>query len=323
MTTTIEKNTLENVDLLQIEYFSDLPVSKSDIVVVEHSDPIVIMLRKFLINIGFKNIYVCRKPSDGLKIFSDFINNEINVPIIIDDNTSAGNIKDIVREIFEIQPRANIIITTAKDKSSSQIIELSDMGVISILHKPINFEILEKSLVNLEKNNITKEMTTEIFFETLLSPYNQISFNRIQDILQKDSSLTESLVKKAIDDRILIFDKEIVEATCKQCGSSNIAYISECPECKGINFNQQILLEHYSCGEVYPKEVGQTICPKCNKEIGKAGTDYVESTNYYVCNGCNDKFPKPNSKFVCLKCNNFFIESAVIWKKNKFYHINK
>ena len=74
----IAKNNPENIDLLQIEYFSDLLISKKDVVVIEPSNPIAISMRKFLTNLGFENIYVCKDPNEGIKIFTDFIRNEIS-----------------------------------------------------------------------------------------------------------------------------------------------------------------------------------------------------------------------------------------------------
>jgi phage FluMu protein Com len=98
-------------------------------------------------------------------------------------------------------------------------------------------------------------------------------------------------------------------------------YSVKCPSCKQINIKQEILIEHYSCGEVYPKETGSDTCPKCNKHIGSVGKDYLESTDYYVCKSCNDKFPRPFYELICLECGNVFVESTIKWKKDTLYRI--
>ena len=77
----IEKNNLENIDLLQIEYFSDLSVSKKDIVVIESVNPLAITIRKFLVRLGFENICVCKEVNEGIKIFTHFIGNDMNKDI--------------------------------------------------------------------------------------------------------------------------------------------------------------------------------------------------------------------------------------------------
>ena len=131
------------------------------------------------------------------------------------------------------------------------------------------------------------------------------------------------MVKKSKEARHINFETEILEAACNQCNSTNITYVAECPNCKGINFKQQNLVEHYRCGEVFPKEPNNNICPKCNRDIGSVGTDYREFTDFYVCNSCNDRFPKPLSRFNCLDCNNFFIDKLANWKKGKKYKVEK
>lgn len=321
---TLEKNKLDNIDLLQIEYLSDLPVSKTDVIVVESSNPVAITIRKFLTRLGFENIHICQGLDDGVKIFSDFLNKEINVPFIIDDSVSDKNLKNSVKEIFELQPSANIIITTAKEKTDIQLIDLFNLGVVSIIHKPINFDDFKKSLlcISNEKNN-TQETSLDERLRILFLSYNKISLKKIQDYLGVSLSEAESVIQKPIENRILIQDQEILEATCNQCGSSNLSCISECPQCKGVNFRQLNLIEHYRCGEVYPKESNYTVCPKCNKEIGSVGRDYREFPDYHVCSHCNDKFPKPLTKFACLMCGNFFIEKLTMWKKTKLYRIQK
>jgi len=316
----IEKNNLENIDLLQIEYFSDLDISKKDIIVIEPSEPIAITIRKFLTNLGFENIYICKDPNEGIKIFADFVGNEISVPIIIDDNLSKQNIKDIVKEILEIQPSANIVIITTKEKTDSHITDLFDIGISSIIQKPLNVLELEKALLGIldKKDTSHKER-----FNVLLSSSSIISENRMKNITNTDQPEIEMWLKNTKENQDIILDREILEATCNQCKSPNIIYSSKCPSCKQINIKQEILVEHYSCGEVYVKKIDSNICPKCNKSIGLVGKDYRENTDYYVCKSCNDKFPRPFFELICLKCGNVFVESTIEWQKDTLYRVKK
>ena len=319
---SIEKNKLENIDLMQIEYFSDLPISKTEVIVMEYSNPMAITIRKFLTSVGFEDVYICKEIKDGIRIFSDFINKDESVPIIIDDNISYENIKRIVNEVFEIQPNAKIIIITAKEKNDIQITELLSAGISSVIQKPLSLQSF-KNVVSyiFENNDQDQGIMAEQSFEFIRTASERISQNKIQDILKTSNIETESLIKKSSESRNIILETEILEAACNQCNSTNITYTAECPNCKGINFKQQNLIEHYYCGEVFPKEPNITTCPKCNKEIGSVGTDYREFSDYYVCNSCNDRFPKPLSRFNCLDCNNFFIEKLAVWKKSKIYRV--
>ena len=117
MATPIEQNKQENIDLLQIEYFTDLPISKKEIVVIEPNNAIAISIRKFLIDLGYKEIHICKEVKEGIKLFYHFIGIDVNIPMIIDDSGSNRNIKNTIEEVLEIQPNAKIIVTTTKQKN--------------------------------------------------------------------------------------------------------------------------------------------------------------------------------------------------------------
>lgn len=319
----IKRNEIDNIDLKQIEYFSDLSISKDTIIVTESSNTIAITIRKFLEEVGFMNIHVCNEITNAVKIFSEFINNDISVPMII-DYESSKNIQHHVGEILEIQPSANIIIITTKEKSDPKITKFLDMGISSIICKPLNLEDIKKSLsYTIEENNINQEGKIMKSLELLINSHDQISANKIKDIFKVEQSEIENIINSSIMSRKITLNKEVLEAACNQCNSTNINYTSECPQCKGINFKQQGLIEHYNCGEVYPKEGNYTICPKCNKQIGNVGKDYKEFLEYYTCFSCNERFPRPLSKFTCFECGNMFIETLASWKKSKIYKIQK
>lgn len=318
----LEKNRIDNLDLKQMEYFSNLPVSKNTIIVTESNSAIAITIRKFLTSLGFQNIYVCKEISEAIKIFSQFINNEISVPIII-DYESNKNIGQSVNEILEIQPGAEIIVITTKEKSDGEISGLVDRGISSIISKPLNIKDIKISLSHILEDNNNQEIKIVKNFEWLMNSHNQISMNKIKDIFKVEQSKIESMIKNSIENGKIILNKEVLEAACNQCNSTNVSYTSECPQCKGINFKQQGLIEHYNCGEVYPKEGNYNICPKCNKQIGAVGKDYREFLEYYICSSCNERFPKPLLKFICLECGNMFIETLASWKKSKVFKIQK
>lgn len=319
----VERNSADDTDLKQIEYFSNLPVSKNTIIVTESSNTIAITIRKFLASLGFENIYVCKETSEAIKIFSEFINNDTSVPIII-DYESDKNIEDHVSEILKIQPSAKIIIITTKEKSDHRISKLIDMGISSIIYKPLNMEDVKRSLSNIfEQNNGSQETKIIENFELLINSHNQISMNKIKDIFKEKQFKIESMMKNLIENKKIMLNKEILEAACNQCNSTNISYTIECPQCKGINFKQQGLIEHYNCGEVYPKEGNYNTCPKCNKQIGMVGKDYREFLEFYTCSSCNERFSKPLSKFICFECGNMFIETLASWKKSNTFKIQK
>ena len=326
MATPIEQNRERNIDLLQIEYFSDLPVSKNEIVVIEPNNSIAINIRKFLSEIGFKKIHICKEFKEGIEIFYHFIGNDVNIPLIVDSG-SDKNIKSTIKEILEIQPSAMVIVTTTKEKTNSQIIKLIDLGIASVIQKPILFEEFKKSFIHLFENNNQQELKKieeqKIEPELKLFSTSQISYNKFKDILKLNQNDAESKIKELIEQRKITIDKEVLEAACNRCDSTNITYLSECPSCHGIDFEQKALIECYNCGKIYPKQAEMKICPECNKELGSPGTGYREISESYVCSSCNDRFPKPTSKFVCLDCNHDFIDTLATWKKSRIYKIQR
>ena len=325
MATPIERNKEENVDLLQIEHFSDLPISKSEIIVIESNNSTAITIRKFLLEIGFEEIHICKETKEGMEVFYDYIGNDVNVPLIIDIERDK-NIKTTIKEILETQPNSMIQIVTTKEKTNSEIAKLIDLGISSVIQKPVLFEEFKKSFSYLFENKevkIEKPIEKKVDPKPNLFSSNQMTDNKFKDIFKLNQSEVETRIKDLTVQGKIIPDKEVLEAACNQCGSTNITYLSECPNCRGINFEQKKLIECYSCGKVYPKESETRTCRECNQELGLPGIGYRETPELYICASCNDRFPKPASKFICLDCNHNFTETLAVWKKSKIYKIQK
>ena len=326
MTTPIERNREENIDLLQIEYFSDLPISKKEIVIIEPNNSTAITMRKFLLEIGFEEIHICKETKEGMEIFYDYISNDVNVPLIIDIGTNK-NIKTTIKEILEIQPSAMILVVTAKERTDAEIVKLLDMGISSIIQKPVLFEEFKKSFSylfeNKEEIKIKKQVEKKEEIKSELFSTNQMTDNKFKDLLKLNQLDAETKIKDLIVQRKVIPEKEVLEAACNLCGSTNITYVAECPSCHGIDFEQKKLIECYSCGKVYPKESETRKCTECNRDLGSPGIGYRETSELYICSSCNDRFPKPASKFICLDCNHNFTATLAVWKKSRVYKIQK
>ena len=321
----IEKNKRENIDLQQIEQFSDLTVSEKDIVVVEPNSTVAITIRKFLTEIGFENIQICKEAKEGIQIFTHFISDENNVPIIIDSNSNK-NIKKTIKEVLEIQPNANVMISTAREKTDAKILGLFDAGISSVLWKPFVFEDFRKSFSHIEtepEEAIDKKRDAKTELESALLSHKQITDNQFRDIYKIEKSEADEIIKNAINDKKITMDRDVSEAACNQCNSTNITYTSECPQCNGINFQQKDLIEHYECGAIYPKESNFKTCDKCNKDIGSAGIEYREFAGHHICSSCNSRFDRPRFKFACFECGNSFIDVLASWKKSKIYKIHR
>ena len=341
MALPIEKGNEENIDLIQMEYFSDVPISDKEVVVIESNNSIGITIRKFLSDLGFENIYICKEVKKGLETFYHFLGDDLNVPIII-DTSSDKYIEKTTNEILQVQPSAKIIITTTKESNDSQIAKLVDLGITSIIQKPIEFEHVKKafSFLQLEKqppkedpiSEKEEKKSTENYdkrkqIDEFLLSFKEITESKLKNILENVLKISQpelqSKIRELKEQGKLIEQKEILEAVCNRCNSSNITYSSECPKCGGINFSQVELIEHYSCGKIYPKGNNSNNCPECGKEMGMPGTDYREIPESYVCSSCSEKFPQPHSKFTCFDCENEFLSTLVKRVKTKVYKIQK
>ncbi|MGH1569207.1 MAG: hypothetical protein ACRBBZ_08555 [Nitrosopumilus sp.] len=315
----IDKKKQDSINLEQIRSFGEYDISEDTIIVVANSKPIIINISNILESLDFKNIHICKEVNEGIDLFSRFLNKDMSVQIII-DHESNKNIRKAIKEILEIQSGARILIMTSKEKSDPQITKLIDYGIAGIIRKPfVLADFKEYLLYKVEKSENNQVTNTEKNSELIPSTFVQISLNKINDIFKIDETKIDAMIKN----RQVIVDKEIQEAACNRCNSTNITYTSKCPTCKGINFRQQNLIEHYNCGEVYPKEGNYNTCPKCNKQIGLVGTNYREFSEYYVCSSCNDTFPRPLNEFACLGCGNIFIEKLASWKKSMNYKIQR
>ena len=134
------------------------------------------------------------------------------------------------------------------------------------------------------------------------------------------SSINDQLKNLEVHGKVISLET-INELACNQCNSVRISQVAKCPQCKAIKFRQQNLVEHYKCGEVFPKPSKLDKCPKCNKNLGSIGTDYGELDNFYVCSVCNDKFPEPAYGFECRNCENKFEKHQANWIQSMNYKI--
>jgi predicted RNA-binding Zn-ribbon protein involved in translation (DUF1610 family) len=105
------------------------------------------------------------------------------------------------------------------------------------------------------------------------------------------------------------FSKEL---GCPKDGSINLSFKRHCPNCDSINISKKELIEHMACGYIGPEsDYKNGKCPKCGRETGKLGVDYIKHGMQYVCQNCNNFFQDPVDKVVCFKDKySFPIEDA-------------
>jgi len=320
----IEAKLIESKDNIQIQYLQDYTYTKNEVIIIDNT-PLVLSLQKYLVKVGFQNTYLCKTVEEGLEIFTKFVKGGKLIPIILNDSIDK-NIRGVVEGLLDIDSGANIIVETASEKSESIIKDLFNLGIFALINKPIRFKDVEELAKILEsehsvnKNEIA-DLENKINF--VFQNTKRISVKHVSEVVNKEITTMEEYFKNLeIQGKVMSLGI-INELACKQCDSVRISQVAKCPQCKAMKFKQQNLVEHYKCGEVYPKPSELDKCPKCNKKIGNLGKDYGELDNYYICSACNDKFPEPEYEFECKNCENKFEKHQATWIKNMNYKIIK
>ena len=320
----IEAKLIESKDNLQIQYLQDYTYTKNEVIIIDNT-PLVQSLQKYLVKVGFQNIYLCKTVEEGEGIFAKFVKRGKLIPIILNDSIDK-NIKGVVEELLDIDSSANIIVETASDKSESSIKDLFNLGIFALINKPIRFNDVEELAKILEsEHSVNKNEIADLENKINFTFQNtkRISVKHVSEVVNKEITTMEEYFKNLEIQGKAMSLGTINELACKQCNSVRISQVAKCPQCKAIEFKQQNLVEHYKCGEVYPKPSELDKCPKCNRKIGNLGKDYGELDNYYVCFTCNDKFPEPEYEFECRNCENKFEKHQATWIKNMNYKITK
>ena len=323
-TGVVEQLKKESIDVAQLNVLEDNIFSTDSILVVEDSVSISSTIQKYLSNLGFKEIHLAANGKDGLAYYENLLKEEQKiVSVILDDSLEDLQAKKMVSGLFEIYPRATIILLSALEKSDKKIVELLNMGIYDYVQKPLNFDRIEEVIKKIKKEkNIADTAAQPDVKEKIISLLTGklLSNNCISDMLK----IEKNIVKKNIQElEALNIIKNVGmsnEPICNRCSSSDLTSIFSCPACGNKTFSKKTLIEHHECGNVeLAKNYLDGKCPKCNKELKILGVDYQRLENYYVCNNCGDKFPTLIHNLECTSCNNRFEVNHANWIESRIY----
>ena len=246
----IEAKLVESKDNLQIQYLQDYTYSKNEIIIIDNT-PLVITLQKDLVKLGFQNIYICKTAKEGIEVFTKLVKIGKLIPIILNDSVDK-NIKDVIRDLLNVNSGANIVVETASDKSEQIIKDLFNLGVFSLISKPIRFDDVKELVKTESEHKISKDdmMDIQNKIEIAFGNSKRISAKHVSEIVNKDMSFTDEQLKDFEVHGKVISLGTINELACNQCNSVRINQVAKCPQCKAVEFRQQNLVEHYKCGEV-------------------------------------------------------------------------
>ena len=313
--------------------------SKDDILIVEDSPAISMLLKSYLEKLGFTHIHTCDTGSAAIATFNDLVSQKKQPLVLLDFMLPDMDARSILTQMLEVQPNARVILETATEKDDEGIKELIRLGVYQYIEKPIRFENLktiietierEQSFFENESEQIESQKQSEKDAEEKISEHidfilksaNQISINKINEILGVSNDSVTFYLKKLEEEGKIIQLGEKKEIACNQCDSIRTSQIFYCPNCKSSNFKLGKLIEHYDCGNITEEKTYENdTCPNCNKEIKALGVDYRVMNNHYICNNCDEFFPEISTDYICLKCENKFKLEEARWKSSVNYKV--
>lgn len=283
-------------------------LEERDVLIIEDSPAVGILLKEFLNKLGLKKIHYCQNGKTGIESFQE-ITESGKVPLVfLDYNLPDMTGYSILSQMISMRPDVKVIIETAREKTEDQIKDVIAQGAYQYLGKPIRLEKL-REIIDTLKAEETQTIDGDIdnLLEKLVSSSTQLSLLRILQYLDKTESEILPHLKRLTTDKKIIQIEDIKEVACPRCSSVRVAQIFHCPKCKGSNFKQDKIIEHYKCGNVSSAlSYVDDKCPKCHEIIKVFGVDYRVQDNLYTCNDCGEIFSEILTNYLCLRCNDKF-----------------
>lgn len=313
--------------------------TKDDVLIVEDSPAIGMLLKNYLEKLGYSKIHTCTNGSTAIETFKELANQDRHPIVLLDYMLPDMDARSILTQLLAIQPNARVVMETATEKDDEGIKELIRLGVYQYLEKPVRFENLQSIFETIEKEQSffeneseqiktlnqekreDKKKTHELI-DLILRSSKQISLNLLEQMIGFSDDSVTSYLKELEDNRKIIQIGDKKELGCNQCDSVKITQTFYCPSCKSSNFKLGKLIEHYDCGNISEENTYvDDKCPSCNKLIRALGVDYRVMQNHYICNNCKGFFSDISSDYLCLKCENKFKLEEGRWKTSKNFKV--
>ena len=295
-------------------------LEEKDVLIIEDSPAVGILLREFLNKLGLKKIHHCQNGKTGIESFKELVESGKMPLVFLDYNLPDMTAYSIMSQMLTLRPDVKVIIETAREKSEESIKDVIAQGAYQYLPKPIRLDKLKEIIDTLKMEETQADADIDDSLQKLVSNSTQISLLRIQQQLGKDEPVIMNQIKHLIEDKKIIQIDDIKEVACPRCSSVRVAQTFHCPKCKGTNFKQDKIIEHYKCGNVTSASTyNDDKCPKCHQPIKVFGVDYRVQENMYMCNDCAEIFSEILLDYLCLRCNDKFkLENAKLLTSKGF-----
>ena len=135
--------------------------SKDDVLIVEDSPAISMLLKNYLEKLGYVKIHTCTNGSTAIEAFKELVNQSKHPIVLLDYMLPDMDARSILTQLLEIQPNARVVMETATEKDDEGIKELIRLGVYQYLEKPIRFENLQSIFETIEQEQSFFENESE------------------------------------------------------------------------------------------------------------------------------------------------------------------
>lgn len=303
-----------------------MPITNSNILIIEHSIPVNLLLTQYLKRMGFSQILVCETAESGIKAFEELALEKRNPIVFLGYHLPDNTADKLIPKLFSIAPDVKIIIETALEKNDVKIRNLFSMGVFHYLKKPLRLSSVNHVIETIQKE-VSEFSNMGIDGRKVLGmikSIRRISLVRLAEYCDSDSKSLLSFLRKEQEKSIIQEINEIYEIGCRDCKSVNSNQLFTCRNCTSQNFRRINLIEHYNCGNVSPQDTyDNEKCPQCKNKIKTLGVDYRLIKNLYICNECNERFSEPSQIFLCNKCGSKFLFDEINWIKSPMFCFNR
>jgi len=128
-------------------------IHERDVIIIEDSLSVAILIRDFLNKLGYQNIHTCENGASGIRVFEEFVKAG-NLPLIfLDYGLPDMKGDEVLDKILSIRPDVKIILETASEETDAIIKDAIRRGAYNYLGKPIRFENVKNIMDTFEKEN--------------------------------------------------------------------------------------------------------------------------------------------------------------------------
>lgn len=206
----------------------------------------------------FKDVDVSPNGQEALKQYNYYYStNSKNYDIVLSDiRMPLMNGIELTREIYKVNPEQSIIILSAYDETQ-YLLELINLGIEQFIKKPINYDELLKSFLNVSKKfqNNTKKAMGEI---------NSTEIQLDKDVVY--SKETKSIQNKKENIYLTKFEIIFIELLAQSFGK--------------IYSNEDIVLHYASVDEVIDASNIRKLVSKLRKKLPENCIESIYAIGY-------------------------------------------